>query len=56
MKIKLEMDNKKNYNIEWKDTLEVFVQQVQFGQGNIFMLTDSGTYVSINKIVEFTPE
>ena len=56
MRIAIEMENGKKYNIQYKEDLATFVQQVQFVQGNLFFLTEEGKYISINKIVEFKPE
>lgn len=53
MNIRLEMENKKAYNIHWEETLEDFQDHITFAEGNCFLLTNSGTYVSINKIVEW---
>lgn len=55
MKIELEMTNGKTYNINYSENLETFIQETTFTQGNAFLLTDSGNYVSINKIVQFKP-
>lgn len=53
MKLKLEMENGKTVIINWLDSIEFFEQEIQFAQGNKFLLTDTGKRVSINKIVEW---
>ena len=56
MRIKIEMENSKVYNINWSETLEFFIQEVQFSENNAFLLTDNGNYINMKKIVEFKPE
>ena len=56
MKVSIEMDNGKNYKVDYKESLEFFLQEVQFAQANPFIQADDGTYLSIKKIVQFKPE
>jgi hypothetical protein len=53
MKIRVEMSNSKIYNLNWQETLEFFEQEIQFAEGNKFLLTDTGKRISINKIIEW---
>jgi len=56
MKLRIEMDNGKVYNIEYPENLEFFLQEIQYAEGNKFLLTNSGTYVKMKSIIEFKPE
>lgn len=47
------MSNSKIYNLNWQETLEFFEQEIQFAEGNKFLLTDTGKRISINKIIEW---
>lgn len=56
MKLKIEMNNGKLYNINYPETMDFFLQEIEFAEGNKFLLTESGTYVKMSEIIEFTQE
>lgn len=56
MNLKIEMENGKKYTVNYNESLDMFLEHVQFEQSNAFLLTSDGTYINIKKIVEFKPE
>ena len=54
MKLEIEMTNSKTYKVTYSEGLDYFLQEIQFTQGNSFIKSDDGDYLSITKIVRWS--
>jgi hypothetical protein len=50
------MENNEKFDIEYPETLEFFLQEIQYADGNKFLLTNTGEYVKMDCIMKFKPE